>query len=64
MEGSDENLRRKYNLTQEVIDEALDLEVKHKLWRSVGPIISGQAGSASHQRALDYLKEKKELEVC
>lgn len=64
MEDTDDFLRKKHNVTQEAIDEALNARTQHAFWQSVGGILSGKPATGEHQRAFDYLKEKDELEVC
>lgn len=63
MEDSDETLRRKHNVTQAAIDEAEDARAQHAFFLSVGKIISGKPATGEQQRALNYLKERDELEV-
>lgn len=63
MEATNEDLRKKHQVTQEDIDEALEQTVGHTFYKKFGEIVTGVAATGKQQRAQDYLKEKKEIEV-
>ncbi|CAN8101396.1 unnamed protein product [Discula destructiva] len=63
MEDPDDFLRKKHNVTQEDVDEALDQATSHAMYQAFGSIVTGKAATGKQHRARLYLKEKEEAEA-